>query len=112
MSIVLWPMVMQALVNPTMRPGVRVLCRAVSQIVGDISSASVGETVADSTSSSVQGNQNLETVLVWLLVCAHDSLENLCRRLETVKFDADVWASRLSLDLHHVLSVLKQNDLP
>ena len=36
----------------------------------------------------VYGNQNLEMVLVWLLV--HDPLENLCRHLETMKFDADV----------------------
>ena len=62
--IVLWPMVVQALVNPTMRPGVPVLCRAVSQIVSDITSVSVGETVVDLTSSIVQGNQNLEMVLV------------------------------------------------
>ena len=66
----------------------------------------------DLTSSIVQGNQHLEMVLVWLLVCAHDPLENLCRHLATVKFDADVWASMLSFDLHHVLSVMKQNDLP
>ena len=45
--IVLWPMVTQAVVNPTMRPGVPVLCRAVSQIVGVVTSASVGETVVD-----------------------------------------------------------------
>ena len=49
-------------------------------------------------------------VLVWFLV--HDPLENLGRHLETVKFDADVWASMLSLDLLHVLRVLEQNDLP
>ena len=28
--------------------------------------------------------------------------------METVKFDADVWSSMLSLDLHHVLSVLNR----
>ena len=46
--------------------------------------------------------------LVLLLV--HDPLENLSRHLKTVKFDADVWASMLSLDLLRKLSVLKQND--
>ena len=38
MRIVLWPMMVQALVNPTTRLGLPVLCRAVSQIVGDITS--------------------------------------------------------------------------
>ena len=41
----------QALANPTMRPGLPVLCRAVSQIVGVMTSVSVGETVVDLTNS-------------------------------------------------------------
>ena len=49
--IVLWPIVVQALVNPTMRPGLPVLCRAVSQIVGDITLVSVGEGVVCLTNS-------------------------------------------------------------
>ena len=41
--IVHWPIVVEAFVNPTMRPDFPVLCRAVSQIVGDISSVSIQE---------------------------------------------------------------------
>ena len=51
MRIVFWPVVVQALVNPTIRPDLLVLCRAVSQIVGGITSVSVGESVVDLTSS-------------------------------------------------------------
>ena len=46
MRIVHWPMVVQELFNPTMRAGLHVLCRAVSQILGDITSVSVGKTFA------------------------------------------------------------------
>ena len=41
--VVRWPMLVQALVNPTMTPGLPVLCRAVSLIVGGIISVSVGK---------------------------------------------------------------------
>ena len=43
LSIVHWPMVVRALVDPTMRPDFPALCRAVSKIVGDISSVSIEE---------------------------------------------------------------------
>ena len=56
-------MVVQALVNPTVRPGLPVLCRAVSQIVGDIASVSVGQNFC----------RHLETVkygvVVWAKAC-------------------------------------------
>ena len=51
MRFLLWPMVVQALVNPTMRRGLPVLCRAVSQIVGDITSVAVGEDFVDLANS-------------------------------------------------------------
>ena len=68
--IVLWPMVMQAF-NPTMRPGVLVLCRV---SVTDRWRCHFGVCWRDRRGLDEFDCLGIEMVLVWLLVCAHDPL--------------------------------------
>ncbi|CAE8600002.1 unnamed protein product [Polarella glacialis] len=80
MRPVLWPMLLRALVNPAMLPGLPVLCRAATQILQSVKSSSEGDAayrdagLAQAMHASSGGPQP-ETLFLWLLVCAHNPLE-------------------------------------
>lgn len=78
--LVLWPMLLQAIVNPTMRPGLPVLCRAAAQIAAG--ARAMGEesakALADLASAFRPGHERStqpEALLIWLLLCAHSPHE-------------------------------------
>ncbi|CAK0889076.1 unnamed protein product [Prorocentrum cordatum] len=81
--LVLWPMLLQTLVNPAMRPGLPVLCRAVTQIVDSVrpAAATAGASaqafldLAQFLQPGHERSTQPEALLMWLLICAHSPHE-------------------------------------
>lgn len=74
--VTLWPMLLQALLDPTMRPGLPVLCRAVTQIVSNARAA--GGECPELSAAFRAGRERStqpEALLLWLLICAHSPHE-------------------------------------
>ena len=77
--LILWPMLLQALLDPTMRPGLPVLCRAVTQIVVTVRGAQdAAQAWVDLAQALQPGRERCvqpEALLLWLLICAHSPHE-------------------------------------
>lgn len=78
----LWPMLLQALLDPCMRQGLPVLCRAVTQIVSNARAATpngasqaIMAELAGAFRAGKEKSTQPEALLLWLLICAHSPHE-------------------------------------
>lgn len=124
----LWPMLLQAALNPAMRPGLPVLCRAVAQIVagarvgsGEAAHASLSE-LATAFQVGREGSTQPEALLMWLLICAHSPHEppglgiNILRCLEALspllnRTLGEIWEAPSSR-LQTLCAYLEENGVP
>eukprot|EP00929_Paragymnodinium_shiwhaense_P061271 TRINITY_DN30597_c0_g1_i1.p1 TRINITY_DN30597_c0_g1~~TRINITY_DN30597_c0_g1_i1.p1 ORF type:complete len:1889 (+),score=442.87 TRINITY_DN30597_c0_g1_i1:197-5863(+) len=78
--LILWPMLLQAMVSPMMRPGLPVLCRVVAQIVQGVRGSGEGSArgltdLRAAFQPKHEKSTQPEALLVWLLICAHSPFE-------------------------------------
>lgn len=75
-NLVLWPLLLKALINPSMLLGLPVLCRCVTQMVqSERDAAEQGAVSSGGIREAIQKFGQSEVLLLWMLICAHAPTE-------------------------------------